>query len=58
MEYIAHDARNCGFKRLEAYPNRQCLCTIEFEKMVQFYEKQGFTTVVKRDAWHLMQKEL
>lgn len=57
MEYIANDARNCGYQRLEAYPGG-CLCGEEFEDTVRFYEKQGFATVVQRENWRLMKKDL
>ncbi len=57
MEYIANDARNRGYQRLEAYPGR-CLCGEEFEDTVRFYEKQGFATVVQRENWRLMKMNL
>lgn len=58
VDYIADEARNRGYKRLEAYPNRQCLSENAFESMIRFYEKQGFVTAVHREDWRLMQKEL
>jgi len=59
MDYIANDAKNRGFKRLEAYPSRKCLWSEQiFNDMIRFYEKNGFTTVVQRDDWRLMQKTL
>ncbi|MBQ4065730.1 MAG: GNAT family N-acetyltransferase, partial [Clostridia bacterium] len=58
MDYIADDARNRGYQRLEAYPGLRCLSEKELETMVRFYEKQGFTTVVQREDWRLMQKDL
>jgi len=57
MEYIANDARNRGYQRLEAYPGR-CLYGKEFEDTVRFYEKQGFATVVQRENWRQMKKDL
>jgi len=57
LDYIAGDARNRGYQRLEAYPGR-CLYGKEFEDTVRFYEKQGFVTVAQRENWRLMQKEL
>jgi GNAT superfamily N-acetyltransferase len=37
MDYIADDARNRGYQRLEAYPGLRCLSEKEFETMVRFY---------------------
>lgn len=58
IDYIAWEARNRGYRRLEAYPNRQCLSENAFEAMIRFYEKQGFVTAVHQEYWRLMQKEL
>jgi len=58
VDYIAGEAGNRGYKRLEAYPNRQCLSVNAFASMIRFYEKQGFVTSMHREDWRLMQKEL
>ncbi len=59
LEYVANEERNRGYKYLEAYPSRGCLWNDAiFDDMIRLYEKQGFVTVVKRDDWRIIQKEL
>jgi len=58
IDYIAWEARNRGYRRLEAYPNRQCLSENAFYTMIRFYEQQGFVTSIHREEWRLMKKEL
>jgi len=59
LEYVANEERNRGYKYLEAYPNRGCLWNDAlFDDMIRLYEKQGFVTVVKREDWRQMRKDL